>query len=35
MNFTLLVVVLITAIALVAIAFGVVRLISHRSYYGQ
>lgn len=35
MNFTLLVVVLITAIALVAIALGVARLISPRSYNGQ
>lgn len=35
MNFTLLVVVLLTAIALVAIALGVARLISPRSFNGQ
>ena len=35
MNFTLLVVVLITAIALVAIALGVARFISPRSFNGQ
>ena len=35
MNFTLLVVVLITAIALVAVALGVARLISPRSFNGQ
>ena len=35
MNFTLLVVVLITAIALVAVALGVARLISPRSFNGE